>query len=63
MKPIKKIKQIWWTLVRWIFPQFAEIKIELSDPLPDGHYVIRHRHNTDDPYPIKIKNGKIYRAE
>ena len=57
----KKVLQGWWTLVRWIAPQLAEIKIELSDPLSNGDYVVGH--NTDGPYPIKIKNGKIYRVE
>ena len=57
----KRIVRIWWTLVRWIAPRFAEIKMEISEPLEDGDYVIGH--NTKNSAPIKVKNGKIYRVE
>ena len=61
MKLGKKIRRAWWTSVKWVAPQFAEIKMEISEPLEDGDYIIGH--NTDNPHPIKIKDGKFYRVE
>ena len=57
-KLIRKTKFIWWTLIRWIVPRWAEIKIDLSEPLPDGNYVTSTTGRN-----IKIEHGKIYRLD
>lgn len=63
MKLPKKIRRIWWTLVRWIAPRFVEIKMGFYSPLPDENYIVKDFTDELTNEPIKIKNGKIYRVE
>lgn len=64
MKIAKKLTQIGcalilgYTLIKWlVLPQLVEIDLPLSEPLPDGDYIVGH---SDSSERIRIKGGKTY---
>lgn len=45
-------------LIKWAVPRYEEVKMALSNPLPDGNYVILRTSGALDP--IKIRDGIVY---
>lgn len=42
----------WWTA-----PQLVKVNLPMSEPLPDGDYIVGHSNTSDR---IRIKKGKTY---
>ena len=48
---------IGFVLIMWARPRYEEINMKLSEPLPDGDYVVGHSDSSDQ---IKIKGGRVF---